>query len=88
MNAIIHLKVTAQEIVDRRNKQAAAGTRFSDANRTDETPESIAARQQSYDDTINPIIDYYKESNKFWDINGNRPIEPIFEDICKNIDSL
>jgi adenylate kinase len=88
MHAIIHLNVTAQEIQDRRQKQLEAGSRFSDAGRTDETPESIAARQKSYDDSINPIIEYYKESGKFWNIDGNRPIEPIFQDIASLLDKL
>ncbi len=88
ISLLIHLAVSAQEISHRRSLQAQAGTRFSDAGRSDETPEAIAARQKSYDETIGPILNYFKDRNKFLEIDGNRPVEPIFIDICQNIDKI
>lgn len=85
---LIHLAVTAEEISRRRTAQAQAGTRFSDAGRSDETPEAIAARQKAYDETINPILDYFRQRDKFIEIDGNRPVEPIYLDICQNIDKI
>lgn len=88
MTRLIHLDVTAQEIVNRRQKYAQSGIRFSDAGRTDETPESIAQRQRSYDETIIPILEHYKNTGKLVNIDGDRPVEPIFDDICQIIDKI
>lgn len=88
ISLLVHLAVTAQEISRRRSAQNEAGSRFSDAGRTDETPQAIAARQKSYDDSIGPILNYFKEIGSFVEVDGNRPVEPIFLDICQNIDKL
>jgi adenylate kinase len=85
VSLLIHLNVTFQEIMDRR---ALLGDDFQEKDRTDNTPEDIAHRQKSYEETIDPIKDYFKRHGKLVEINGNRPIEPIFEDIVKEIDKL
>ena len=77
---VIHLDITTQEIIDRRQAVAQKGGVFQQ-NRPDENPETIAARQKSYEESINPIFEYL--TNRLIRINANRPIEPIFEDICK-----
>ncbi|MFA6518775.1 MAG: nucleoside monophosphate kinase [Candidatus Shapirobacteria bacterium] len=82
---LIHLDVTFEEILARRAKM---GAEFQDQGRTDNTPEAVKQRQQSYLETVNPIKDYFRSLGKLFDVNGNRPIEPIFEDICKAIDSI
>lgn len=85
MSSLILLDVTFEEIMARRQK---LGLEFQDTSRTDNTPEAVIQRQKSYDETINPIIEYYQNKNKLINIDGNRPIEPIFEDICQKINSL
>lgn len=82
---LIHLSVTFEEISARRAK---LGAEFQNADRTDNTPEAIASRQQFYDDGIAPIREYFESKGLFVDIDGNRPIEPIFEDIVKKIEIL
>ena len=82
---LIHLSVTFEEISARRAK---LGAEFQDADRTDNTPEAIASRQQFYDDGITPIREYFESKGLFVDIDGNRPIKPIFEDIVKKIEIL
>ncbi len=84
---IIHLDVTAQEIANRRQKVAQAGGTFQ-TGRNDETPEAIAARQKSYDDSITPIFEYLNQNSRLLGVDGNRPVEPIFADICLRIDNL
>lgn len=88
MTFLIHISVTFDEIIRRRKKMEVEGTRFSDAGRTDETPESILQRQLSYDETINPILNYFKEKHMLINIDGNRPVSPIFSDICQEIDRI
>ena len=85
ISGVIHLSVTFAEITARRAK---AGDSFQEKSRTDNTPEDIANRQKFYDDNIDSIRDYFKRKSEFIDIDGNRPIEPIFEDIVKAIDSI
>jgi len=86
VNLIIHLDVTAQEISDRRAKVAQIGGKFQEA-RSDEHPEAITARQKSYDESITPIFEHYKNDPRFIHIDGNRPIEPIFNDICAAVEN-
>lgn len=82
---LIHLKVTLEEIAARRQK---LGEEFQEANRTDNTPEAIKSRQQFYDDSINPIREFFKSKNLLFEVDGNRPVEPISKDICKAIDNI
>lgn len=84
---IIHLDVTTQEIIDRRHKVAQAGGVFQEA-RNDETPQAIASRQKSYDESIGPIFEYLNQDARLFRVNGNRPIEPIFADISVALDNI
>lgn len=85
LDQIIHLDVTFEEIQARRVK---LGDSFQDQSRTDFTPEAIAARQKFYDDNNDSIVDYFQSKNLLFQTDGNRPIEPIFKDICQKINSL
>jgi len=84
---LIHLLVDFEEIVLRRQK---AGQQFqNDVIRTDNTPEAIANRQKIlYEANINPVLQYYRSQNKLFEVDGNRPIEPIFQDICLQIEKI
>ncbi|MFA4827168.1 MAG: nucleoside monophosphate kinase [Candidatus Shapirobacteria bacterium] len=82
---IIHLDVTFEEILARRQKK---GDAFQNKDRTDNTPAAIAARQKSYEETIGPIIDHYEPTQKLFRVDGNRPVEPIFTDIQNRIDLI
>jgi len=85
INLIIHLDVTFEEIQDRRAKLGAS---FQDKNRTDKTPEAIAARQKFYDENNSLIMNYFQSKNLLFRVDGNRPIESIFQDISDKIDKL
>ena len=85
ISALIHLSVTFAEISARRAKM---GDEFQDKSRSDNTPADIANRQKFYDDNIDPIKDYFKRKSELIDIDGNRPIEPIFDDIVKQVDKI
>lgn len=85
LDLIIHLDVSFEEIQARRAKM---GVDFQDKNRTDNTPEAMAARQKFYDDNNDLIMNYFQSKNLLFRSDGNRPIEPIFNDICQKINSL
>jgi len=85
LDQIIHLDVTFEEIQARR---ARLGDSFQDQSRTDSTPEAIAARQKFYNDNNDLIMDYFQSKNLLFRTDGNRPIDPIFQDISDKIDKL
>lgn len=85
LTALIHLTLSFAQIKARRDQ---AGDEFQDKTRTDNTPEDIASRQKFYDDNIEGIKDYFVSKGKFIDIDGSRPVEPIFEDIVKEIEKI
>ena len=85
LDLIIHLDVTFEEIQARRAKM---GVSFQDKNRTDATPEAMAGRQKFYDDNNGLIMDYFQSKGSLFRTDGNRPIEPIFADICQEIDKI
>jgi adenylate kinase len=85
LTALIHLTLSFEQIRARREK---AGDEFQDKNRTDNTPEDIINRQKFYDDNIDYIKDYFVAKGKFIDIDGNRPIDPIFKDIIKAVEKI
>lgn len=86
LTLVIHLLVDFLEIQKRREK---LGQNFQDNSRSDNTPEAIANRQKIlYEQGITPILDHYRSLGKLFEVDGNRPIEPIFQDICQKIDKL
>ena len=85
LDLIIHLDVTFEEISARRAKM---GAEFQDQNRTDNTPEAMASRQKFYDDNNGLIMDYFNPKGLVLQVDGNRPIEPIFADIDQKVSTL
>ena len=58
-------------------------------DRKDDNYETISNRLQFYFQYTLPIIDYYKKTNKnIVDIYGDRDVNEVFNDICKQIDRL
>lgn len=58
-------------------------SRMKTEQRADDTPEAVQNRLNIYFKETLPIIDAYKKRGCLIKINGNRPIQPIFEDIKK-----
>lgn len=85
---LIHLVVDFQEIIKRR-QSAGDNFQIEDQGRTDNSPEIIANRQKIlYEANVGPVLDYYKNAGNLFEVDGNRPIDPIFADICLAIDNL
>lgn len=53
--------------------------------RSDETPEKINVRLDEFEKQTWPLIEYFKEKGILEEVDGNRPIEVIFEDIEERI---
>ncbi len=88
VDALIHLNIDFAEIANRRALNEAQGKKFHLETRTDDTPQSIARQYQSYRQNIAPILNYFRQKSKLFDVDANRSIENIFSDICQYIDQL
>jgi len=49
--------------------------------RNDDTEETIRKRLEIYKNQTAPVKHYYSEHNKFYKVNGNKPIDQVYEDI-------
>ncbi|HUV72544.1 MAG TPA: nucleoside monophosphate kinase [Clostridia bacterium] len=54
-------------------------------SRSDETPEKTAVRMEWFEKEVLPMVDYYRKKGIVEEVDGNRPIEVIFEDIVKRL---
>jgi len=61
------------------NKCAKCGGRI--VQREDDNEETIHKRLQVYHEQTAPVRDYYRKVDKFYTIDGNRPIEQVFKEI-------
>ncbi len=87
ISLLIHLKCNFEEILRRRLSNP--DFQKDDKDRSDNTPQAIANRQKIlYEANVNPVLDYFNQQNKLVEIDGNRPIQPIFDDICQKINDL
>ncbi len=55
--------------------------------RKDDTKEGIEKRMSWFDEDVMPCIEYFKNNNRceFIDVNGERTIEQVSEEILKNV---
>jgi len=50
--------------------------------RADDSEETVKTRLQVYADQTSPLIEYYTKSGKNAVVDGNRPVQDVFETIC------
>ncbi|MEE9564214.1 MAG: adenylate kinase [Candidatus Hydrothermarchaeaceae archaeon] len=51
--------------------------------RSDDNEETVTKRVETYSENTAPLIDYYKETGKVKDVNGQGGIDEIFQNILK-----
>ena len=51
--------------------------------RPDDTPEHVKHRLEVYHKDTLPVKNYYQNSGKYVEVNGNQTPDQVFEDICK-----
>ena len=49
--------------------------------RADDNEKTIRSRLAVYDESTRPLIDYYQASGIYGEINGNQPMDKVFDDI-------
>ena len=55
--------------------------------RSDDTPEAIARRLETYEQQTAPLLDYYRARDLVIDIDGNRPIDVVTHDLLVALES-
>lgn len=55
-------------------------------NRPEDTIEGTQKRLAWFKEEVEPVLDYYSKSDRLITINGEQPIEKVFEDIVKAIE--
>ncbi len=51
--------------------------------RKDDNPETVKERLEVYQNQTAPLIEYYGKQGKLVKVNGNQPIEKVFEEVVK-----
>jgi len=86
LDLVIHLDIRPEVIMARRKKHWQKGKSFYQDKRKDETEEAIRNRIISYQKTIEPILAHYQKKGILERVDGERPIESIFEDIVRLVE--
>lgn len=81
----ILLWVSDKEAIKRLLLRAEKDIKARGKARPDETEEVIKARLVSYHQTIDPIIEYYRENGVLMEVDGEKPIEVIYQDIMARL---
>ena len=83
IKAMLALEVNDDELMKRLLLRGKDSGRADDAN-----PEVISRRILEYNNKTAPLIDYYKDQDKFRSVDGIGSVEEIFESLCGVIDQL
>jgi adenylate kinase len=49
--------------------------------RSDDAPETVSRRFEAYRDATAPLVDYYRQSGRLIEIDGDRPVEQVFQQL-------
>ena len=56
------------------------------SQRSDDNPESVSRRFEEYRRSTAPLIDYYRQSGRLIELDGELPVKEVFEQLCAVID--
>ncbi|MFZ4464850.1 MAG: adenylate kinase [Bacteroidales bacterium] len=56
------------------------------SGRADDNIDVIKVRMQEYEDKTKPVINFYKEKEKYFPVNGVGSVDDIFANLCDTID--
>lgn len=75
LDAVLNLNVPSEELVRRISERARL------ENRDDDKPETVQKRLAVYEESTKPLIDYYRNSGLYVEINGLQDVDKVFTDI-------
>lgn len=76
---LLYLKVSEEELINRLQERG---------REDDRDPEVVRNRIKSQKEKLDPIIKHYKEQDKVMDVDGEREINRIYDDIVERIPEL
>ena len=82
LQAVVHLEVPPEELMRRLLARAQA------EGRVDDTEEVIRHRLDVYDRETAPMLEFYAGRGLVVDIDGDRPVDEVFESIVGAVDAL
>lgn len=80
LTAVVNLNVPSDELVKRISERARL------ENRDDDKPETVQKRLTVYEESTKPLIDYYRNSGLYVEINGLQEMEAVYHDIVKALE--
>ena len=80
INIVLKLSVSLETIKNRISKRRKL------ENRSDDSDEIAVKRYETYEKSIEPVIEYYKKLNLLKVVDGERPIDQINKEISEIID--
>ena len=80
LDAVLNLNVPSEELVKRISERAVL------ENRADDNPETVQKRLAVYEESTKPLIDYYRNSGLYEEINGLQDVDAVFADIIKALE--
>lgn len=81
LTCMLSLEVPKDELINRMLERAKVG------GRADDTMEVIKVRLEEYENKTKPVIEFYKEKNKYFPIDGVGSVETIFGNLVDTIES-
>jgi adenylate kinase len=82
LQAVIYLRVGQEELLERLRLRADRD------GRTDDDEITIAHRFEVFETQTEPLLDFYSGRGILLDINGERSVEQVFDDITRAVDGL
>ena len=82
LDAVLNLNVPSEELVKRISERAVL------ENRADDNPETVQKRLAVYEESTKPLIDYYRNSGLYQEINGLQDVDAVFADIIKALEKM
>jgi adenylate kinase len=82
LQAVIYLRVGQEQLLERLRVRADRD------GRTDDDEITIAHRFKVFETQTEPLLDFYSGRGILLDINGERSVEQVFDDITRAVDGL
>ena len=78
---VIYLELNDKVVYERIMQRAAIGEGGGFTKRVDDDPETLRTRLLEYHTKTRPLLDLYQERDLLIKIDGNRPIQVVYDDI-------
>jgi adenylate kinase len=86
MDRAIYLDVPDDVVFDRVVKRAALGQGGGFTKRADDNPQALRVRLREYIEKTQPLLELFVKKSMLLTIDGNRPIEEVYNSICEGLD--